>query len=251
MSNRHYGQDASKRQVCNLKTADLSIADMYDRRRQAIQEYGKARKQQEALRREHVKKMPKKVQARLLRIKEQRRLGTIARAVNGKLQSKSINRIKHDGNELEVREEIERSLLQVNEDKIRASEATPFMQNPLLQDFGYNENREAHAQVLRGTYIPPHTCSKATSVLLKNLITPTPTRTSECNCPTTHITTSDHIKAWKKQKEKTAGGFSDLHFGHFKAHIQDPLLTAMDTSMRALLPTMAQGYRRSTLEAVK
>ena len=52
--------------------------------------------------------------------------------------------------------------------------------------------------------------------------------------PCRTITTQDHVKAFKKAKEKTAAGMSGLHFGMFKAHALNPRLATLDVSMRSV-----------------
>jgi hypothetical protein len=62
--------------------------------------------------------------------------------------------------------------------------------------------------------------------------------------PRTHITTEDHIRGWKRQKEKTTGGMSELHFGQYKAHLKDRALAAFNASMRSVVYTTGYSLRR-------
>ena len=61
----------------------------------------------------------------------------MAKSVSRKLASKSITKIEHDGDEYTTKGDIEQILLAVNEAKGRASDQTPFMLSPLVDDFGY------------------------------------------------------------------------------------------------------------------
>jgi hypothetical protein len=152
--------------------------------------------------------------------------------------------VEYDGHEYTLQEDIDRTLLEVNESKTWASDNTPFMQGQLLQDFGYQQNTTAHEQVLQGTYVIPETCHPATAILIRGLARPTSTKEGKQFKARTHITTEDHIKGWKKQKERTSGGMSGLHFGHYKAHLQDRELAAFDASMRSVAYTTGHALNR-------
>jgi hypothetical protein len=169
----------------------------------------------------------------------------VAKNISGKSASKSVTKVEHQGREYTTQADIESVLLPVNEAKIRASEESPFMQMPLLGDFGYRKNTTFHEQVLQGTYLQPPTCDLATATLLQGLRLPPQTPADKIPFqPHTHITTDDHIKGWKRQKEKTSGGISGLHFGHYKAHITRRPLADLDASMRSLAYSTGYSYRR-------
>jgi hypothetical protein len=210
----------------------------------AIKAYREAKKKHEENRIKHVKTMPEKERKRILRVERQSRLARMAKSVNGKLASKSITKIEHEGQEFTTQEDIEKILLPVNEGKIRSSEHTPFMQDPLLEDFGYRSNKAAHEQVLRGEYEVPEECDKATKLLIQGLARPMRSQGNAPYTPMMHITTEDHIRGWKRQKERTSGGLSGLHFGHYKAHAQERDLAAFDASMRLVAYTTGYSFKR-------
>jgi hypothetical protein len=168
----------------------------------------------------------------------------MAKSVNGKLKSKSISRVEHEGQEYITQQAIEDILLPVNEAKIQASANTPFMQSPLVDEFGYKANRPAHDQVLKGTFITPQECSPATDILIKGLVSPSTQINQGTFHPRKVVTTNDHIRCWKKQKERTAGGMPGFHFGHYKAHIQRRRLTAFDASQRSMAYTTGYSYKQ-------
>jgi exonuclease III len=228
----------------DLRTSTLSLAEMQTLRRQAVKDYRTAKRQHVDHRQQHLMKLPKKIRKRLRKVEEQRRLGKMAKSVTGKLASKSIIMVEHEGKEYFTKEEIEEVLLQVNENKVRASEETPFMQDPLTRDFGYGIESQEHDRVLEGTYIAPPECDQATALLIQGLKKPESFYTMQEALPRTRITTADHVKGWKKQKERTAGGLSGLHFGHYKAHIRVPLLADFDASMRSVAYTTGYSYKR-------
>ncbi|MGL5936571.1 MAG: endonuclease/exonuclease/phosphatase family protein [Cetobacterium sp.] len=227
-----------------LRTSEMTLSDMIQSRKQAVKAFRQAKKNHEEHRVAHINKMPKKVRDRLLRIERQRKMAKVAKAINGKLANKSITKVEYEGQEYTTQEDIEKALLQVNENKTRASDNTPFMQGELLRDFGYRQNTAAHEEVLQGTYKIPETCHPATERVLRGLARPSSTRESKGFRVRTHITTEDHIKGWKRQKERTSGGMSGLHFGHYKAHLQDKLLAAFDASMRSVAYTTGYALSR-------
>jgi hypothetical protein len=103
------------------------------------------------------------------------------------------------------------------------------------------EQTIAHDQVLQGTYIPPTGCNRATELLIQGLQRP---RKQVTFHPRTVISTEDHCRGWKKQKEKTAGGMSGLHFGHYKAPTQVWLLAEFDASLRSVAYTTGYSFAR-------
>ena len=136
-------------------------------------------------------------------------------------------------------------LLDVNREKTRASDDTAFMMEPLLSEFGYRNDTQAAQEVLEGTYVPPEDISDACKKLLQGLRTPHNIRIRPTKFrPRRRITTEDHIKAFKRAKERTSAGMSNLHFGMFKAHIKRRNLAEMDTSMRSVAYTTGYSYKR-------
>jgi hypothetical protein len=127
---------------------------------------------------------------------------------------------------------------------MRAKEDTPFMNEPLYSDFGYSNDTPATKEVLEGTYqCPPGTDPYAT-MLITHLKRPEIPPDVHPYQPRTSISIEDHVKGWKKAKKRTAAGYSDLHFGMYKAHLKRPLLTALDTSMRSLAYQTGFCYKR-------
>jgi hypothetical protein len=182
-------------------------------------------------------KLSKKNRDHLLRVEQQWRLARAAKRVTGKLVDKSITKVEHEGIEYTAQEDIEKILLMINEAKTCASDQTPFMKGQLLQDLGYQSNNENHKKILQGAYGIPELCHPATAALIRGMARPVILKDAYGFKPRTHITTEDHIKGWKKQKEKTGGGMSGLHFGHYKAHLKFRALAAFDASMRSVAYT--------------
>ena len=49
-----------------------------------------------------------------------------------------------------------------------------------------------------------------------------------------HWDVEDHIQGWKKQNERISSAPIGLHFGHYKAGIQDKDIALFDAAMRSL-----------------
>ena len=71
-----------------------------------------------------------------------------------------------------------------------------------------------------------------------------PQRTNPNVSPRLYISTDDHIKAFKKTKERVSAGMSKLHYGMFKAHIKRRHLAEMDASMRSIAYTTGYVHKR-------
>jgi hypothetical protein len=56
--------------------------------------------------------------------------------------------------------------------------------------------------------------------------------------------TDDHIKAFRRAKERTSAGMSNLHCGMFKAHISRRPLAELDASLRLVAYTTGYSYKR-------
>ena len=218
---------------------------MQDWRRKAKKRYVKVKNKHAVYRARFINTLPPKDRDRLRRHEEQRELGRTAKRITGKLESKSVTKVEWQGQEMTAKQDIERTLLQVNEAKTRASEQTAFLQPPLLQEFGHKANNGNATRVLNGTYQCPPGCARESDTLIRGLRTPHNIRIRPTKFrPRTKITTEDHIKGFKKAKERTSAGMSKLHYGMFKAHIKSRILAEVDASMRSVAYTTGYSYRR-------
>ena len=226
-------------------TKDMSLPDMRAARRKAKSKYIKTKQNHRNHRKTFLKTLPKKDRDRLLRHERQRELGRYAKAVTGKLESKSVTKVELDGVEHTTKESIENVLFDVNYEKIRASDHTPFMTEPMVSEFGYRNNTDAANRVLDGTYHPPPGTTPTCRKLLHHMKKPTCIKRSRyTRRPRVAITTADHVRAFKKAKERTSAGMSGLHFGMFKAHTKKERLAAFDASMRSMAYTTGYAYKR-------
>ena len=104
---------------------------------------------------------------------------------------------------------VETALLQVNQSKYQQCNASPFLQTPLLEDFGYLHSPAVH-DVLKGTYIPPPTTNPYATLLISQMATPPSVLAHPA--PNPFITTNDIRASWSSAKEYTTAGKSGLHF---------------------------------------
>ena len=82
--------------------------------------------------------------------------------------------MEYQGQELTTQKDIERVLFKVNHAKIRASDDTMFMLEPMRSIFGYRGYTPAMEQVLDGTFPTPPDIEEAGHLLLKSLQRPVP-----------------------------------------------------------------------------
>ena len=180
----------------------------------------------------------------LIRTKHQWELGRAAKHVTGKLTDQSVTKVLHNGVECTDQSSIERALLQVNKNKIRASKDNPFLQEPLLSEFGTRNITPATQAIMEGTFQCPPGISQCTQALLASLHCPTVPNKVVPFSPQQSITWMDNTRAWKCAKEKTLVGASGLHFGMFKAHASRPSISALDASVQSFAYITGFSYAR-------
>ncbi len=222
----------------------MTLQEMLDKKQGALDAYHKAKKDHDNLRTTFLKSFPPKIRDRLMRKEQQRKLGRVAKLVTGKLESKSVLKVITQDGELTDKLDMERCLLGVNAAKLRASDSTPFMTAPLVNDFGYDSRSPASEQVLQGTYQPPPDADPYACLLLQHLQLPPPNPDPSTYQVRQFISTEDHIRGWKKAKVNTSAGVSKLHFGMFKAHIKRHKLASLDASMRSVAYTTGYSFNR-------
>ena len=108
---------------------------MQEKRRKAKTGCKKAKQKHKKHREKFLDTLPPKVRDRLKRVEQQQELGRLAKAVTGKLESKSVTKVEHNGQEMTAKADTEAVLLQINHEKIQAFDNTPFMQEPLRTEF--------------------------------------------------------------------------------------------------------------------
>jgi len=179
----------------------------------------------------------------LQRVEQARCLGMVAQAINGKLDSLSVLRVEHNGVQCKTQAAIEAALFPINKAKVHSSEDNDFLQPPLVDIFRYRGNEAIENQVvLQGTYVPPVLASCHAKFFLSQCTLPDDLPLSD-----TAISAADHSTTWRKAKEATTGGKSNLTFAMYNAAVAkqtDPLLAQFDGSQRSLSYANSYSFRR-------
>jgi hypothetical protein len=155
----------------------------------------------------------------LLRLEDQKamhsKLGRITKK-NDNLNVTSIN-VQQNGNskELSNKTEIEEAIIEENRHKYHQTERyCPFLQEPLLSDFGLFGEGPGTTQVLNGTY----ECQESIDEYTRDYI-------KLCKLSSTQTkldrSAQEFKQGWRKIDEKTSS--RHLHFGHFKAACKNEL----------------------------
>ena len=230
-----------RKKKANIKqpVKDLSLEDLEAQLRAARAAYHTAKKDHEAKREAFRDTFPPKVRDRLRRHEQARKLGRVAKAINGKLDSLQVKVIEHNGAMCDTKARIEEVLLPVNKAKAHASENTDFLTSPLVDVFGYQGNEQVEDAVLRGTYTPPAGTSRYAQLFLNQCTLPP--NLPKCD---SRVSTADHCQGWKRAKERTSGGRSRIIFAMYKAESKDPMLASLDASQRSLAYSTGFSYPR-------
>ena len=132
-------------------TRNMTLDQLFQAQRQARAVYNIAKTKDHDSRLAFLDHLPPKARDRLLRTEAQRRLARASKRVTGKLGSKSVTKVEHNGQEYTTQKQIEDILLPINRAKMHACETTPFLQEPLLSEFGYGlSNEDNMDRVLHG-----------------------------------------------------------------------------------------------------
>ena len=121
-------------------------------------------------------------------------------------QLAKVSKKLEDGSIIEAtgKEEIENICLEENESKFTQTNSTPFMNGQLLQDVGFNGEKEGGEKILQGTYTPPADTTRAAKAYIKELCKPQ----DLIHTPLPQITTTDFQAGWKQMKERISAGIS-------------------------------------------
>ena len=228
-------------------TKSMTIDDMQLELDEAFKRYNTAKKNHEDSRIAFIKTFPEEQQKRILRAEEQRRKGRICRRINQKLAGGSVTHVivtDPDGSQRTCndKDSIEAACLETHENKYRQTEDSPFMQDPLLRDFGYQDAYYHAEEILLGIYDIPDGVSIHTRRMIAEMKMP-PEILEYDPCPD-FVSDHSHTSAWRKAKERTSAGISGLHFGMFKAQAKDPECASLDASMRSVAYRTGHVYPR-------
>jgi hypothetical protein len=140
--------------------------------------------------------------------------------------------------EMTAKSDMETAIMIENESKYRQASRTPFMQNPLLKDFGYLGIGNHADSVMQGTYQTPLGVDPYSAMFIQQLqMEPAIANSRPINV---YFTTEEWKSGWRKIKECTATGSDFWHFGHFKAGCTNDIIANFEATM-ANIPLLS-GY---------
>jgi hypothetical protein len=127
---------------------------------------------------------------------------------------------------------MEQACFTENDHRFSQSESTPPMVEPLISDLGYLGDTTAAEEILAGTYKIPSGIDQYTVKLINELRTPEVIRNSPLVVG--YVSTKDHVYGWKRHKEGVLADPDGLSFSHFKAGVQDDLISQFDATICSL-----------------
>lgn len=130
------------------------------------------------------------------------------------------------------RTQLEAALMQENEHKYRLAYSSPFLQEPLLTEFGkmaLNDNSQA---VLDGTYVCPPNTSKYTKKFIEALQMDDCVRKQGIN--PVRISTSQSNAFWNKMTERTSSSPSMKHIGTYKAATKNKINARIQAQLTSI-----------------
>jgi hypothetical protein len=127
---------------------------------------------------------------------------------------------------------LEDVIIAENERKFHQTEGQcPLLEGKLLEDIGLCATGAEVSHIMQGTYIPPPDTTHATKSFLRackqNI-------TTNKNDVYEHLSFDHYCKAWSHAKEKTGSGL--VHFGHWKAGIQDEKIAKVQWRLTIIPP---------------
>jgi hypothetical protein len=156
--------------------------------------------------------------------------------MQGKLQRNATTQVyvnDQEGRRLVTKkEEIEEACIAENIARFSQSEATPFMQEPLLSELGYLADTPTAEAILQGIYEPPTELDKFTKLFINELRMPDNIRYG--HQMSDDVTSESNKIAWSRQKEQVSSEPSGLTFSHYKAAAQDPVNNLFDAKLRGI-----------------
>ena len=160
---------------------------------------------------------------RLLEREEQRESSRRIKYVTGKLSNTSCSYVDvtaPDGtvSQINSQRELESAIIRENVRKYSQAHSCPLLHGTLRQDIGFLGDGPAVDAILKGTYAVPPGTPLSTKEFLDAMAAPPGLEFEDST-----YSLDDYRLSWKKARESTSSG--EIHYGHFKACAQDPLLS--------------------------
>ena len=209
----------------NMSTEDKSIEQLNQMMVEAKQAYNKVKENHDKHRETFLEDLALALEAdgqgkmasnlKQLRLREQQRsLFRRLKRLKGdnNLSTTFVTVHDEDGHPRDIvdRETMENTIIPTNREKFHQCEnSCPFLQDPLLQDFGFHGEKEGYNRFLNNEYIVPPSVDETTAEFI-NLCQGHPRNNSIMQ-----RSAMDFSESWKKMNERTSS--RQLHFGHFKA----------------------------------
>lgn len=150
-----------------------------------------------------------------------RRISSRVRTALRPFQSRGVTKIEVAGQEITTHEGIVQGFKDEAIQRGKQTENIPFMCQLLLGEFGYKAINRNAEKVLEGTYEPPANTDPYVVKLIPHL--KRPIEVTQGDAIRNEIYKDEYIQAWKRKKEYTGSGPSGLHYGHFKAMVDDSI----------------------------
>ena len=125
--------------------------------------------------------------------------------------------------------EIEQACINENLARFTQSHGTPLTVEPMRSALGLLADTEIAQDILNGTWEPPDEVDVYTKLLLKEMKVPDALR--EAPPMDYQVSVGDHTRGWNKQKERISSAPSGLHFGHYKAGVEDEDIASFDATI--------------------
>ena len=166
------------------------------------------------------------------REEKQRNMGKKARRIRGRGIKEPVFRditTNEDGEEQELNSQETMVPVIAESNRLRQKQCTdtPFMSEPLIDEFGYLAEESVAQQVIDGTYIVPEGTNEYVTDFIHSLKMPNSVKKWEK--VSIIVTPEENKQGWKKMKERTAGAYGNIGFGHYIACSQTEDLNEIDT----------------------
>jgi hypothetical protein len=233
---------------------EITLADIIAKKRAALKDYRSLKLSNHSLRKTYLEDLAEARAAagnnstatkiRQLQTNEhQRAMARRIRYIYGEFRNGGVTSViapDETGTLMEMtsKQDMEHAIMTENESKYWQTSTTPFMQPPLLTDFGYLGIGQHAQDVLRGAYTVPPSVDMYTAKFIQHLHMEPAIESAQ---PISIFFTTEEWKAgWKKAKERTAVGSDFMHFGHFKAGCTNDVIANFEATM-ANIPLLS-GY---------
>jgi hypothetical protein len=123
-----------------------------------------------------------------------------------------------------TQEDVENAIQRECEIRFSLAHSAPIMTSLLGERLRYLKDEELARSIITGTYDIPTNLDEATILILKE-IGKMGLKILNGEDKEITITPEEFIQFWKKVREFTSSSSSGVHYGHYKATIQDPIST--------------------------